>query len=87
MNEDGIWNRYSIKSETTLVDSEVECQDLTYCYPSNSKVVFKDINLRTCKHELVAIVGPSGTGKSTFLRVLGNLIDLHMVRYSLMVAK
>lgn len=74
LDEDGIWNRSSFKSETTLVASELECQELTYTYPSNSKVVFKDIYLRTCKHELVAIVGPSGTGKSTFLRVLGNLI-------------
>ncbi|MFZ0510136.1 MAG: ABC transporter ATP-binding protein [Candidatus Nitrosopolaris sp.] len=74
MNEDDIWNKYNRKSKTTLVESELECQELSYSYPSNSKVVFKDISLRTCKDELVAIVGPSGTGKSTFLRVLGNLI-------------
>lgn len=62
MNEDDIWNKYNRKSKTTLVESELECQELSYSYPSNSKVVFKDISLRTCKGELVAIVGPSGTG-------------------------
>jgi len=74
MTENSIWNKYDDYSKTTLVESELECQGLSYSYPSNSKVVFNDINLRTCKDELVAIVGPSGTGKSTFLRVLSNLI-------------
>jgi NitT/TauT family transport system ATP-binding protein len=38
------------------------------------KPVFKDINLFTNTEELIAIVGPTGTGKSTLLRVLAQLI-------------
>ncbi len=47
--------------------------DLGYSY-NNSKVVFKDVSLKTFKDEIVAIVGPTGTGKSTLIRVLAHLI-------------
>jgi ABC-type nitrate/sulfonate/bicarbonate transport system ATPase subunit len=73
MVEESIWNKYNIGS-TTLVESELECQELKYSYPSTPRVIFKDISFRTCRGELVAIVGPSGSGKSTFLRVLSSLI-------------
>lgn len=36
--------------------------------------VLKDINLEIHKGEIISIIGPSGTGKSTFLRCL-NLLD------------
>jgi len=37
-------------------------------------VVLKDINTEIKKGEVISIIGPSGTGKSTFLRCL-NLLD------------
>jgi polar amino acid transport system ATP-binding protein len=37
-------------------------------------VVLKDINIEIKKGEVISIIGPSGTGKSTFLRCL-NLLD------------
>ena len=36
--------------------------------------VLKDINIEIKKGEIISIIGPSGTGKSTFLRCL-NLLD------------
>ena len=36
--------------------------------------VLKDITLEIRKGEVISIIGPSGTGKSTFLRCL-NLLD------------
>ena len=53
--------------------SGLECRDLGYGY-SKSKMVFEHINLRTFENELVAIVGPTGCGKSTLIRNLGYLI-------------
>lgn len=35
--------------------------------------VLKGINLRACKHEVISILGVSGSGKSTFLRCLNFL--------------
>jgi NitT/TauT family transport system ATP-binding protein len=46
---------------------------LGYVFP-NGKVVYQNINLKTFQDELVAIVGPTGTGKSTLLRNLSYLI-------------
>lgn len=60
-------------SETTGT-VQLECKGLGYAY-SGSNFIFRDINLKTYTDELVAIVGPSGTGKSTLLRVLGSLIQ------------
>ncbi|MEM0120921.1 MAG: ABC transporter ATP-binding protein [Thermoprotei archaeon] len=36
--------------------------------------MFEGVNLSVCENELVAIVGPSGVGKSTLLRILGGFI-------------
>ncbi len=53
--------------------SVLECRDLAFSYP-NGKLVFEDINMVTFENELIAIVGPTGTGKSTLLRCLGSLL-------------
>lgn len=37
--------------------------------------VLNDINLTINKNEVVAILGPSGTGKSTLLRCLNYLVE------------
>jgi NitT/TauT family transport system ATP-binding protein len=50
----------------------LEGRDLAFSYAS--KRVFEGINVATHKDELVAVVGPTGTGKSTLLRLLAHLI-------------
>jgi NitT/TauT family transport system ATP-binding protein len=55
------------------MEKVLECRGLSYAYPSG-KVVFKDIDLVTYKGELVGIVGPTGTGKSTLVRTIAHLI-------------
>ncbi len=51
----------------------LEGKDLCFSY-LGSKPIFEDINLFTNIDELIALVGPTGTGKSTLLRVLAQLI-------------
>ena len=53
-------------------DDELRCENLGYAY--GSKFIFKNCNLTTHKDELVGIIGPTGTGKSTLLRTLAYLI-------------
>jgi len=53
--------------------TELEGRNLAYGY-TKSKMVFEHINLKTFENELVAIVGPTGCGKSTLIRNLGYLI-------------
>ncbi len=50
----------------------VEVKNLSKTFGSDTEVL-KDINLHIHKNEVVAILGPSGTGKSTLLRCLNYL--------------
>jgi ATP-binding cassette, subfamily B, bacterial len=44
-------------------------RDITYSYP-NSKPVLKNISTTIYSGEIVALVGPSGEGKTTFIRMI-----------------
>lgn len=48
-------------------------EDVTYAY-SNGNEVFDGAGLEAHPHEVVALVGPSGEGKTTMLRVLLSLV-------------
>jgi len=61
-------NRGDAKSQSGL-----EGRDLAYGY-TKTKLVFEHINLKTSDNELLAIVGPTGCGKSTLIRNLGCLV-------------
>ena len=53
--------------------NEVVVENLTCATPDGSKVLFKDISFRVKKGEPLLIMGPSGAGKTSLLRVLGGL--------------
>jgi len=62
-------NAAPIAKEATVLEG----RDLCFSY-QGSRPIFKDINLCTHLDELIALVGPTGTGKSTLLRTLAQLI-------------
>ncbi len=51
----------------------VSIKDLDFAYPGTEKLVLKDINLEVSAGEFVCLLGQSGCGKSTFLRLLAGL--------------
>ena len=63
----------------------IEIKDLhkSYKMGSNSLHVLKGINFSVKKGELVAIMGSSGSGKSTFLNILGMLDEADEGSYTL----
>ena len=54
-------------------DTVIKVSHLQKTYNGNLKVL-KDVNAEVRKGEVISIIGPSGTGKSTFLRCL-NLLE------------
>ena len=77
----GIWLFIHRKSKSSsLQTSEFRTQDSDLISISHLKKsydtldVLRDINLNVHKGEVISIIGPSGTGKSTFLRCL-NLLE------------
>lgn len=55
--------------------NELRIQHLTKSFPTPAEelVVLKDLSLEMSASEQLAVVGPSGTGKSTLLHLLGTL--------------
>ncbi len=52
---------------------EIKNLDKTFSHKNGSINIFKNVNLNIKKGDLVALVGPSGSGKSSFLHLLGLL--------------
>ncbi len=53
--------------------SVLEASGIRFSY-ENNYTVFNDINLEINHNEFIGIVGPSGIGKSTLLRILGGFL-------------
>ena len=71
-------DRASEKNGEKAVGPMVELKDVNHVYrlDSGQKIrVLRDINLSIVEDEIVVILGPSGTGKSTLLRILSGIIE------------
>src|ERR1700704_6000122 len=61
-------------TEKANSETIVNCAGVTKLY--GSFVALKNVSLKVAKGEVVCIVGPSGGGKSTFLRTINGLESL-----------
>jgi putative ATP-binding cassette transporter len=52
---------------------ELICTQLTICTPQGDRTLLKQLNLSVCLNKGLMIVGESGTGKSSLLRVIAGL--------------
>ena len=55
---------------TTMMNNLVEVHDLHFDY-NNNKAIFNGINIEIQRGKVTTIMGPSGTGKTTLLRLIG----------------
>lgn len=73
-DEDG---RYDGISHTDTMDikqiESIEFINVSFRYREELPYVIRDINLKITKDERIVIVGDSGSGKSTFIKLLSNL--------------
>lgn len=54
---------------------KIEIRGLMVSY--DGQEVLENINLDVYEHEILAIIGPANSGKSTFLRVINRLLDIN----------
>ena len=55
---------------------EIVFEDVSFRYKSAERPIYHDFSLRIAPGERVALVGPTGSGKSTFVKLLQRLYDL-----------
>lgn len=70
-SQDGAVNRFGKKYRETGIGLRME--HLEYTYESGTQV-FNDATVEAYPHEIVALVGPSGEGKTTMLRLILSLL-------------
>ena len=59
--------------EITSLENGIEFKDVSFAY--EEKLVLKNINLKVNKGEIIALVGPSGGGKSTLADLIPRFYD------------
>ena len=56
-------------------EGEVRMDHVTFTYPGSKRPAVKDISLHVKKGETLALIGPTGSGKSTVVRLICRLYD------------
>lgn len=65
-----------ISKDIDLNELEIEVKDVDFRYLSSDKNVLKNANIKAKSGEIIALVGPSGEGKTTMMRILLGLLNI-----------
>lgn len=63
-------------TELKAPKGDIEFRDVSFAYPDDHNIVLHDLNLRIRPGEKVAIVGPSGGGKTTLCNLIPRFYDV-----------
>ncbi|WP_310992249.1 ABC transporter ATP-binding protein [Aequorivita marina] len=66
----------NLTKENTPVKGEIEFKDLSFTYPDTGITALKKVSFSVKPGETLAIVGNTGSGKSTILELIGRLYDV-----------
>ena len=55
----------------------IKFSHVSLIYPNSTKTVLEDLNLTIDEGELVLVIGPTGSGKSSLLRLINGLVPHH----------
>lgn len=67
-------NKFFKPPKIKLDLSSIELKNLYFSYENREKLIFNNINFKLNKGDFVGIVGPSGSGKSSFVNLLCGII-------------
>ena len=62
--------------EILKFNSYLQLNNISYKFERDKKTLFKKLNFKIKKGELVGIIGPSGSGKTTLINLICGLLDL-----------
>ncbi|CAQ84908.1 lipid a export atp-binding/permease protein msba [Photorhabdus asymbiotica] len=65
------------KLELKKADGNIEFRNVTFCYPTKEQPALQDISIRIPAGKIVALVGRSGSGKSTIANLLTRFYDVN----------
>jgi ATP-binding cassette subfamily B protein/subfamily B ATP-binding cassette protein MsbA len=65
----------SIKADRRLIAGDVAFEHVTFSYPGAETPALNDINLKISAGQTVALVGPSGAGKTTLSNLVARFYD------------
>lgn len=75
VTESGKLEKLSDVAHTIETNSSLIVKDLNFGYLPNKQILF-DVNIDVKKGQTIAIVGPTGSGKSTFINLLTKFYDI-----------
>lgn len=55
----------------------IKFSNVSLIYPHSTKTIFENLNLEITEGELVLVIGPTGCGKSSLLRLINGLVPHH----------
>lgn len=58
------------KLQNIPITGEIRFENITFYYPNSKKPILQNVSFRIQKNEKVAIIGKSGSGKSTILKLI-----------------
>jgi ATP-binding cassette subfamily B protein len=63
-----------------IIAGEVRFDHVTFCYAGRDAPLFRDLDVRIAPGERVGLVGHSGSGKTTFVKLIQRLYDVNAGR-------
>ncbi|MFX1320133.1 MAG: ABC transporter ATP-binding protein [Promethearchaeota archaeon] len=66
----------NIEGVKKTIEGEIKFEEVSFTYPESKKPVLKNINFTVYPGQTVAIVGTTGSGKSTLTKLISRLYDV-----------
>ena len=70
LESDGVWERRDVASDRLDARPEVLVEIRGLCFRRGERVIFEDLDLDIRRGTVTAVMGPSGTGKTTLLKLI-----------------